>query len=67
MGWNDAARQPPPPPSNPSPGCLLVVLGSGLLIIYASLSLYSENSDPYALLLGIAIVGGLIKGFAKQA
>ena len=58
IGWNEKNSNPSPPNN----GCFLVLIAFGVLFLITSIQTSLETGSLFAIILGIAVLGGIIKG-----
>jgi hypothetical protein len=65
IGWREGERRSPVPPQEPG-GCgMLMFLGFMLLVVVSFLKTSFETGNPMGLILGLAVVAGVVKGLSK--
>lgn len=61
IGWNEGSRKPSPP-SNNNNGCLLIFIVFVILLVITSFKVSFETGNPLAIIFGLAILAGMLKG-----
>lgn len=65
IGWKEGERRPSGPPPEPS-GCgMLMFFGFMALVVFSFLKTSLETGNPMGLILGLAVVAGVMKGLSK--
>jgi hypothetical protein len=64
MGWRDAERNPGPPPGN-NGGCGILFFGFMALVVFSFFKVALETGNGMGIILGLAVVAGVIKGMSK--
>jgi hypothetical protein len=64
IGWNEAERNPTPPPGD-NWGCGLLSIAFIIIVICTSLKTSVETGNVFALIIGLAIAGGVFQGLFR--
>lgn len=65
IGWNEGRKPSPPSNDNNNTGCLFLVIGFSILLLFSSLKTTFETGNLFALFIGLAVIAGLFKGLIK--
>lgn len=65
MGWRDGGRRSGPPSGN-GWGCGVLVLLFAALLVFTSVRVALETGSGLALLLGFAVIMGIVKGMTER-
>lgn len=65
MGWEEGERNPGGPPPNNNSGCMLLFAGLVILLALSCFKVAFETGNGMGILLGIAVIAGLVKGMTK--
>jgi hypothetical protein len=64
LGWKDAERNPGPPPQRDGCGLFILVVVIGL-VAFSTLKVAAETGSGFAIVLGICIILGMLRGAAQ--
>lgn len=64
IGWREGERAGPPPSGNPW-GCGVVAVLFIILLLFTCLKVALETGNGMALLIGLAVVAGIVQGLNK--